>query len=295
MRRPRNCNGTASQSNCRTNKDDFEGACILDRYFCRAENPKKGELEKYLPMIKREAYFGYNKFITSFKILGFEQDDVYSLALCYATSFLGLYSLEKCPAKMEKLVQRYQEKNKTDSLPTEADIFKKNRSDMETFLKQKIENLHLVAKKNRKKVFLSTEKVLFFKTKETKIANHQALFDNEELKGYNKITKREFQEAQKKAKTISFEFSFEGWTYFSIQQHIGGMVSLEAQLLENNEENTFFDKCGITESKEDILEMIDIFNKLSEKEKIEVLKNVVENSKDKEVVEVAKEYLEILK
>lgn len=294
MRRPRNSNGTASQSNCRTNKDDFEGACIIDRYFCRAENPKKGELEKYLPMIKREAHFGYIKLMKSFKILGFEEGDIYTLALCYATSFLGLYSLQKCPEKMAKFVKRYQEKNKTNSLPSEEEIFKKNRSDMESFVKQKIMDLNLVANRQKKHVFLLTENVLFFKTQRIGTIDKTRFTGEHKVNGYSKITKTEFVNAQKTARTISYEFTIDGWTYFSVQQQSGGVCSLDAKLLENNEENTFFDKCGITESKEDILEMVDTFNRLSEQEKIEVLKKVIENSKDKEVVEVAKEYLEIL-
>jgi hypothetical protein len=294
MRRTRDGFGSTTTNVKRADSDDFESLCIMDRYFCRAENPPTGVLEKFVPHIKVLVKYEYQKYKTAFKKISFEEDDVYSLALCYATSFLGLYSIKKDAKKMANFVERFQKKNNTTDLPSDEVLFKKEKSDMTDFIKQKISTLADNTKKNCEKIYISESKTVYFKVKDrVEISESSLLTIPNGYKGYVKIKQSEYLEERKKVKSKRTEFESGGWTYFSYTKESQPFLSLETEEELENNSGIFLEKCGIVDC-DDVSDVVEKFKNLSDREKVNVLKRYIKQNKrrDKELLEVAKDLLE---
>lgn len=299
MRRTRDGFGTPTTFTGKSDRDDFEAACLLDRYFCRVENPQNGILEKYLPWIKKEAEFGYKNHIFTFRLRGFEPEDVFSLAMCYAVSFLGLYSLEKDSAKMELFVKRYQEKNKTTDLPPEEIVFKKNRSDLVDFLKQKIRQLSMVVKKKGSGVSMFDTKVLYYKTQGKLNIDKQILSTVKDgYKGFFKVTQKDYLKIKKELKTKRKEFDKDGWHYFCVEKQ---SLQIEYHPMKAQEDEIAFDLSEVPESanafcgSEDSIDYLsDFYDKYTKQEKIDMITSYIEKSKSAKKKEIARKLLQEL-
>lgn len=119
-----------------TKKRDFSLRMMRWRYLLKAGTPKETDLANYNTVIRAVLFSHYNKYVSQFKKVGYDIDDVMSLLKIHTVSFVGAFALENNPKKLDAFKKRFFKIN--GRTPTDEDILKKNQSDCFYFLKQRI-------------------------------------------------------------------------------------------------------------------------------------------------------------
>ena len=274
--------------------EGFESICLMDRYLCRVPNPDPKEFKQYEPNALMEARKAYFKFRRTFESVGFSLPDVENITRIYLCSFLGLCKIEENPIKLKEFELKYQKKNNTTEKPPVDLLFKKNKSDLSNFLKQKLPMLASVCSRKSRNIVVDCEEAFFFKSKNLVEVNEEALKTAPAgYKGYIGISEDEFKDAQKKSKSRGKTRFFDGdYHYISLSRQPAPFFTLDkiSEIdIEETEESPFTPH-GIIE-KDDINSLFYTFDNLPRIEKIELLEEFVRKNKGSKLVSVAKEIL----
>lgn len=180
-------------------KDSFEDLYLRHDYLRRITDIDEQALEKYNLIVLQTAKIMYSKMRLTFNKVGFYYDDIVSITRVYTAIFVGLHTFEKEPDKLTKFKLEYFDKHST--IPTPEVIAKRERNNLISFLRQKLQTCALSCKrKARNIVGMRETKILFAYTANSTPTNKEAIMAEPELFGYRKIYKEEEVEIRKRFK-----------------------------------------------------------------------------------------------
>lgn len=177
-----------------SHRDDLELVIMRWRYLLRTENPPEEVFEQFRPIIKNVVNSVWRKFRYVFKVLGYEREDLYSLAQVHLVSYIGLFSL-RVPEKRERFRNTYKNKNGPDSEPSDFDYFKKDLSNFSLFLSQRLEEGAKIAS-NKNKYIRGTDGTVAafrFENGYNEDIDDYALVKNPHFFGAKKLKRKEFK------------------------------------------------------------------------------------------------------
>jgi hypothetical protein len=124
-----------------SSKDNFELVYMRHRYFRKSTNPTNERLLSFKEMSDNIAGRVFSKNIKVFKTVGFEVEDLCSIAQIHTISFLSMSGLKENPDKMESFIEKHKKKEGLTSVPKEKDIFMFESYSMSAFLNQRLNEL----------------------------------------------------------------------------------------------------------------------------------------------------------
>lgn len=180
-------------------KDEFELCYLRHQYFRKVDfNPTAKDMEPYQKIaaqLAAKTFFTYRPLLI---LVGLEKEDIVNIANVHLVSFLGLFSLEKMPAKYKDFVTsftRYQ-----DQSPGKKDFLDKNKANFTLFLKQRMEDLIRVCRQKAKNIKgFSVEGFFYCYGVNTPPARLAELVKNHERFGYRKLDSASFRSIKKRA------------------------------------------------------------------------------------------------
>lgn len=198
-------------------KNEFELCYLRHQYFRKTEfNPTEEEMKPYTAIAAHMAKNTFFTYRNLFHMVGFESEDLISIANIHLVSFLGLFSLEKMPSKYEEFMGAHYIKHMKD--PTDYDFLSKNRANFTLFIKQRMEDVVRVCRQKARNIKgLSTEEYFFYYGENEPPLFIRDLIDNYEKYGYKKLDTAVYKSIKKKIKTEdSPVFKFNGNYYIAV-------------------------------------------------------------------------------
>jgi hypothetical protein len=192
--------------------DNFEMLMLRHDYLSKVKNPDPNWLKKYNSTIYTTSHAMYNKLRFRFDAVGYNVEDIFSIASCYAISYMELYSIERQPTVKQNIIQQHN--IKYGRPPTQQELERKECINLISFLRQKLHNAATICgRKARNIVGGHTVKAIFAKTENSVDATEEMILSDHKKYGYRKISKREFQTIkalakQLKSKKISDQYGF---------------------------------------------------------------------------------------
>lgn len=198
-------------------KNEFE-LCYLRHQYLRktTHNPTKDEMQPYMSIAKHMAKNTFFTYRNLFQLVGFESEDLISIATIHLVSFLGLFSLDKMPEKYKDFFAIYKANNSKN--PDAEQILNKNKANCTIFLKQRMEDVVRVCRQKARNIKgLPTEEYFFYcgVAKPPKILRN--LSESYEKYGYRKLDTAVYKSIRKKAKPDDDRiFRFNGKYYVAV-------------------------------------------------------------------------------
>ena len=181
-------------------KNEFELCYLRHQYLRKAStNPTAEEMKPLKAIAAHMARNTYYTYKTLFGIVGFNVEDLVSIANIHMVSFLGLFSLEKMPQKYAEFIKYYAE-NKLGK-PTQEQLMNKDKANFTLFLKQRMEDVVRVCRQKARNIKgLPTEEFFFYcgYKKPPKILRN--LVGNHESLGYKKIDQAVYKSIRKRVR-----------------------------------------------------------------------------------------------
>lgn len=282
-------------------KNEFELCYLRHQYIRKVHyNPTKEEMAPYEQIATHMAKNTFYTYKTLLNMVGFECDDIVSIARIHLISFLGLFTLDKMPKKYETFVDAHHLKYFKD--PKEFDEMNKNKANCTMFLKQRMEDLIRICRQKARNIKgLPTEEYFFYfgPKKPPKILRN--LLENYEKYGYRKLETAVYKSIKKKVKTNNNSvFKFDGNYYvavlveqksLSLADFSGADMDPYDSLHNMNPEQIFFTKqenLNWNQKQEE-------FNNKSEYSKTIIIKKFIEENKKntnfKQEIKVARKLL----
>jgi len=189
-------------------KNEFELCYLRHQYFRKSRaNPTKIEMGPYMHIIKRVSKKTFYTYHGLFHAVGFSVEDIDSVGQCHLVSYLGLFSMEKMPAKYDEFIKII-ERTK-NHIPEAWEFLNKNKANFTIFLRQRMEDLVRVCRQKARNIkgFPAEEFHLYHgKAAPPKILRN--LIKGYENYGYRKIDLAVFKSIRKKAQVSKNERSF---------------------------------------------------------------------------------------
>lgn len=200
-------------------KNEFELCYLRHQYIRQAKcNPTKDEMKPFSAIaahMARDTYYTYKNLLS---LVGFECEDVISIAHIHLVSFLGLFTLDKLPKKYEDFVSAHNLKFFKD--PNEWDKMNKNKANCTMFLKQRMEDLVRVCRQKARNIKgLPTEEYFFYYgPKRPAFKFLKDLIKDHEKHGYKKLDSAVYKSIKKKIRDDrgSPIFKFNGNYYIAV-------------------------------------------------------------------------------
>jgi hypothetical protein len=219
-------------------------------------------------------------------MVGFEEDDVVSVANVHLVSFLGLFSLDKMPDKHANFVATH--KIEHGRKPNSSDLLQKNRANFTIFLKQRMEDLVRVCRQKARNIKgLPTEEYFFYYGPKKPPANLKDLAGSHEKYGYRKLDTAVYKSIRKQIRIDDASvFKFNGNYYvavmvdqkvLSVTGFVGAGMDPYDSIHNMTPEQTFFntEDTKIWEKREET------FKKIAKPFKVAIIKEFIEkNSKN---------------
>ena len=180
-------------------KDDFEMLMVRHDYLNRIEDPDPTWFAKFEPTVKLTSYRFFNKFKTIFTRVGYELDDVRSITNCYMMSYMSLYSIERNRDVRDRIVASYQ--RRFGRPPTEGEIDKKEKINMISFLRQRLNHAVIVCKRKSRNIVVDADvNVAYAYTKDSLPVSNETIMREGRDHGYRKLSVNELKNLKKEAK-----------------------------------------------------------------------------------------------
>lgn len=283
-------------------RNEFELCYLRHQYIRKANaNPTKDEMSPYVPIAAHMAKNTFYTYKNLFSMVGFDVDDLISIANIHLVSFLGLFSLDKMPQKYTDFVGVYHKNNFKD--PNDWAILNKNKANCTLFLKQRMEDVVRVCRQKARNIKgLPTEEYFFYAgSVEPPMILRDLINDYEKL-GYRKLDNAVYKSIRKKVKVDDspvFRFGPNYYIAVPIEQKVLSLADFSGagldpydsihnmnpeQIFFTAEDNTFWEK----KQNE--------FNRKSQTSKIILIKRFIEkNKKNPEFKEEVKAARKLLK
>lgn len=210
-------------------RDDFEWCYMRHQYLRRVTyNPSEADMAPYTKIISRQARKTYNTYEGLFRLVGFDVEDLVSIARIHLVSFLGLYKLDKTPNKYIEFATTYWNKNIKE--PNEQDVENKDRANLTMFMKQRMEDVVRVCRQKARNIKgLPMEDFYVFYGPKRPPKNPRMLLEDHEKYQFRKLDLASFKSIKKKLNIKNNEkpFKFAGYWYIAIPLEKRNLSSLD--------------------------------------------------------------------
>lgn len=126
----------------------FELRYLRWDYLVRVPNPKPGVMEKFEKITSIMASNAFRKYRAEFLFQGMALEDVTNIARCFTVAFLGLYSFEAKPEKLDRFREQLRKQGQDGS--DEAAIHKKQVYNLMAFLEQRLQECAFIFRQKSK-------------------------------------------------------------------------------------------------------------------------------------------------
>lgn len=199
-------------------KDDFELCYLRHRYLRRVDyNPTEEEMSPYMDIVRKQSLHTFYVYNNLFKTVGFEAEDMVNVGRVFLTEFIGLFSLEKMDKKHSDFVNSNMRNKGAE--PTSQDILNKNKADVTTFLKQRLQDFVRICKQKARDIKgVPTNDFYAYYGKDAPPSDLRLLVEDHVKFGFRKIDPASFRTIRKRMKVNSHNkpFEFAGLWYVSV-------------------------------------------------------------------------------
>lgn len=184
-------------------KDNFEMVYLRHEYLSKIPNPDSIDIEKFKDMALATGAIMYRKFSNIFRRVGFDEDDVKSVAKVYLLAFMGLYSFDSNEKTLNRFKEQYRLKNDGNE-PSEEELTRVDRNNLITFLRQKLAHCAVVCERKSRNIIANKDiSGAFAYTTDSKPASPEEILKDYKKYSYRKVTKKELKEIKLQAKKDS--------------------------------------------------------------------------------------------
>jgi hypothetical protein len=219
-------------------EEDFEMLTLRPEYFKKIPNPESVNIQPYKYLAALTAKAMYEKCKANFEKVGFDVEDIKSIATVYLLTYVGVYDFSVNEAARDRFLVSFLDRYGRD--PDDKEIEKGNRNTAINFLRQKLHHCSKVCeRKSRNIVGARSKKFVFAYTSESKAAHPSEITQDYKKYGYRKIAKKEFdlaKEAARKAGTQEL-IDAEGFRIVEINEYSANMYGL-SEMSNDKEEGT---------------------------------------------------------
>ena len=180
-------------------KNQFELCYLRHQYFRKTkENPTLEEMKPFMAISENIAKNTFYVYRNLFHMVGFDCEDIISIANVHLISFLGLFTLDKMPEKYDDFVKIYTYNHHHS--PNESATLDKNKANYTVFLKQRMEDMVRICRQKARNIKgLPTEEHFFYCGTRKPPLILRDLLDNCEKLGYKKIGTAIYKSIKKKS------------------------------------------------------------------------------------------------
>lgn len=198
-------------------KNEFELCYLRHQYLRKAKtNPTEAEMKPFMGIASHMAKNTYYTYKNLFGMVGFDVDDLVSIANVHLVSFLGLFSLDKLPEKYGDFVNLYRTNKQPD--PNSDQLMSKDKANCTLFMKQRMEDVVRVCRQKARNIKgLPTEEYFFYCgiKKPPKILKN--LVGAHERFGYRKLDQAVYKSIRKRMLSVDGPvFRFNDYYYVAV-------------------------------------------------------------------------------
>jgi hypothetical protein len=199
-------------------KNEFELCYMRHQYLRRVTfNPTATDMAPYTQIVTHQAKNTFYTYRNLFKLVGFELDDIISIAKIHLVSFLGLYKLDKLPKKYEEFIVMHNKKHSRD--PNTDDVENKDRANLTHFMKQRMEDVVRVCRQKARNIKgMPVEEFYVYYGAKKPPKDTRDLLENHESFGFRKLDMGSFKSIKKKCGINNNDepFKFAGYWYIAV-------------------------------------------------------------------------------
>ena len=179
--------------------DDFEMLILRHDYLNKVDNVDPQWCNEFAGIVKTTAGIMYDKLRPNFAKVGYEKEDLETVANCYMIAYMGLYSLRNNQDVRTRFDKAFEKRN--GKKPTNLDIARKERINMISFLRQKLQYASIICARKARNILVDADKkVVYAATEDSVPASEQLIFERGEELGYRKVQQKELKEIKQTAK-----------------------------------------------------------------------------------------------
>lgn len=259
-------------------KNDFEAVVTRWRSTGRSYWVTTAMISKFEKHAIEEAERAFNSFSLSFKMGGYEKEDVISLAKVYLLNYIGNNSLMYHPDKAEKELAKI--KNKT-----EEGLLNKEIANLHLNIRQRLGDAARLCTLKSQNYYSSQLKKMCFKGPVSSDISDDEFLSSIEFLNYEKVTLKEYRTAKIATKAKNKNFVDNNGVFYKM---VYIMPSIHCEISTEPFKNR--DALIDLETDLKIEQNIDWYEKLPKEEKIEMLKSfVLENKGNKKLKQELRE------
>lgn len=267
-------------------KDDFEMLILRHDYLTKIENPDQKWISEFEPIVKTTAGIMFDKLYPNFAKVGYDLEDIEMIANCYMIAYMGLYSLRNNNDARKRVNAVYQ--RKFGRAPTGLEIARKERINMISFLRQKLQYASVICARKARNITVDCDKrAVYAMTAVSKPATNELIYEKGTELGYRKVQNAELKEIKKlarknKAQGLIDEF---GYPIIEIEMLSEGITEADYRDLFLEDKNDFYHNSPeeLYDNVEKEVYMANIteeFFNMSSKDKRNCLSNFIDLYKD---------------
>lgn len=287
-----------------TYQDDFEMLMVRHEYISKVKNPDPVWMKKFENIVNITASIMFEKLKPNFSKVGYDLDDVISITNCYMVGYMGLYSIERNEESKRKVLEAFVKRFERE--PTDEEIDKKERTNMISFLRQRLQHASIVCGRKAKNITVGEDKRMAFAFTESSIpASDELILEKGKELGYRKLKKSELKDIKLAARVSRNRelVDKDGFRVVEIEILNEGITEYDYRCLFLNEKQDIYnstpEQFGITyEKNKDLSLMKEEFENMSIEAKksclVQFLDTFKNNPKYKGELSTAKEMLKNL-
>lgn len=174
-------------------KEHFELLYLRHKYFRKSKNPSPKRLGEFEEMICNISDKIYNRNITTFKIIGFEEDDLRNIGRINTISFISMSGLKENPNLMTKFIADHKHKFGQNSEPTSKDIFLRECYNLSKYLNQRLQEVAFFCERKNSNIIADRTTKHYFIGSPRKNPSDDSLLLNPEAFGYKEIKETKYK------------------------------------------------------------------------------------------------------
>jgi hypothetical protein len=268
-------------------KDHFELRYLRWDHLVRAENPKdEGIFEENRKTVEVYANRYYMKYEELLRLNSLDADDLKNIIRCFIVSYNGLWSFSANPEKLEKFKAQFVKQEGVE--PSPSIIYKKNNSNMMSYIEQKLDDMVNVFRiKNKEQAGYFSDEFYKIGTRASREQLDLPSFGSTPSKnGWQKLSKKEYFELKPILMQIGRGQSKRINNHFYKSFVTGGqMISYETEdgptIIDSFADKSPDALTQLVDSERDFdLSFLDNFANKSPDEKVGILNVVIDYVKD---------------
>lgn len=180
-------------------QDNFEMLMLRHDYMKRVKDPDPRWIKEFEPIVAKTSWIMFDKHRPNFTKMGYEIEDIMSVANCYMIAYMSLYSIRNNKEILYRVRRGY--KKRFGQYPDQEYIDKKEKINMISFLRQRLQHAAVICGRKIRNITVDNEKVAAYAyTKDTVKVSDYLIYNEGDKYGYRKLTKAELKDIEKEAK-----------------------------------------------------------------------------------------------